>query len=194
MRTANPARDTAAWCSGSDLIGDQGKRKWEADVVLPQRLSFRRQRASGGQGHRRARGAASSGWSCGRSNGRGAHACCRSDCSGTIPNVGGRIIAPTNTSSGGSGGPTGVIGTNKKDAQDTVDNLIKNLGNAKEAPSARAFRKTGRPGGRWLAARQPSWSRRPTAGDQMPELRRRAARASPGQLASLAELLRIGLG
>lgn len=80
------------------------------------------------------------------------------DQSGTIPNVGGRINGSPNEYVVGwiKRGPTGVIGTNKKDAQDTVDTLIKDLGNAKEGAECKSFPEDHADQvADWLAARQP---------------------------------------
>ncbi|MCV7260770.1 FAD-dependent oxidoreductase [Mycobacterium shimoidei] len=51
---------------------------------------------------------------------------------GTIPNSGGRVAGRRNEYVVGwiKRGPTGVIGTNKKDAQDTVDTLLADLSSA----------------------------------------------------------------
>jgi ferredoxin--NADP+ reductase len=52
--------------------------------------------------------------------------------SGTIPNTAGRVEGSRNEYVVGwiKRGPTGVIGTNKKDSQDTVDTLLDDLGSA----------------------------------------------------------------
>src|SRR4029077_3802634 len=52
--------------------------------------------------------------------------------SGTIPHSGGRIEGSRNEYVVGwiKRGPTGVIGSNKKDSQDTVDTLVSNLSDA----------------------------------------------------------------
>lgn len=54
------------------------------------------------------------------------------DRSGTIPNSGGRVVNSRNEYVVGwiKRGPTGVIGTNKKDSQDTVDTLLADLSGA----------------------------------------------------------------
>lgn len=54
------------------------------------------------------------------------------DRSGTIPNSGGRVVNSRNEYVVGwiKRGPTGVIGTNKKDSQDTVDTLLADLSEA----------------------------------------------------------------
>ncbi|SGB57939.1 ferredoxin--NADP(+) reductase FprA [Mycobacterium tuberculosis] len=121
------------------------------------------------------------------------------DQSGTIPNVGGRINGSPNEYVVGwiKRGPTGVIGTNKKDAQDTVDTLIKNLGNAKEGAECKSFPEDHADQmADWLAARQPKLVT--SAHWQVIDAFERAAGEPHGRprvkLASLAELLRIGLG
>lgn len=55
------------------------------------------------------------------------------DTSATIPNTGGRVAGSRNEYVVGwiKRGPTGVIGTNKKDSQDTVNTLLNDLGAAK---------------------------------------------------------------
>lgn len=121
------------------------------------------------------------------------------DQSGTIPNVGGRINGSPNEYVVGwiKRGPTGVIGTNKKDAQDTVDTLIKDLGNAKEGAECKSFPEDHADQvADWLAARQPKLVT--SAHWQVIDAFERAAGEPHGRprvkLASLAELLRIGLG
>ncbi len=66
-----------------------------------------------------------------------------SDKRGVIPNEGGRVMSDGEQVPGLYAvgwikrGPSGVIGTNKKDAQDTVDNLLADLENdALPAPEA----------------------------------------------------------
>ena len=73
----------------------------------------------------------------------------------TIPNTDGRVRGSRNEYVVGwiKRGPTGIIGTNKKDSQDTVDTLVKDLAAAKELadfPDGHADRLA-----EWLAARQP---------------------------------------
>jgi ferredoxin/flavodoxin---NADP+ reductase len=55
------------------------------------------------------------------------------DISATIPNTGGRVTGSRNEYVVGwiKRGPTGVIGTNKKDSQDTVNTLLDDLGAAR---------------------------------------------------------------
>ncbi|OBJ09131.1 NADP oxidoreductase [Mycobacterium sp. 1165196.3] len=77
------------------------------------------------------------------------------DKTATIPNSGGRIEGSRNEYVVGwiKRGPTGVIGTNKKDSQDTVDTLLADLTGADELadlPDDHADRLA-----EWLASRQP---------------------------------------
>jgi ferredoxin--NADP+ reductase len=77
------------------------------------------------------------------------------DKSATIPNTGGRVEGSRNEYVVGwiKRGPTGVIGTNKKDSQDTVDTLIDDLARADELagfPDNHADKLAD-----WLASRQP---------------------------------------
>ncbi|MGO9158534.1 FAD-dependent oxidoreductase [Mycobacterium sp.] len=80
------------------------------------------------------------------------------DKSATIPNTGGRVQGSRNEYVVGwiKRGPTGVIGTNKKDSQDTVDTLLadlaasKELGGIAELPEDHADQLAD-----WLALRQP---------------------------------------
>ncbi len=77
------------------------------------------------------------------------------DKSATIPNTGGRVEGSRNEYVVGwiKRGPTGVIGTNKKDSQDTVDTLINDLRGAAELsefPDDHADKVAD-----WLASRQP---------------------------------------
>jgi ferredoxin--NADP+ reductase len=60
---------------------------------------------------------------------------------GTIPNVGGRVLGEDGTTIPGvycagwiKRGPTGVIGTNKKDATDTVERLLADAREGRLAP------------------------------------------------------------
>jgi ferredoxin/flavodoxin---NADP+ reductase len=115
--------------------------------------------------------------------------------SGTIPHTSGRIEGSRNEYVVGwiKRGPTGVIGSNKKDSQETVDTLIADLGNVELAdigpdhPVAIA---------KWLVERQPKvvtddhWKlineHEKSAGE--PHGRPRV------KLTSVADLLRIGHG
>jgi len=77
------------------------------------------------------------------------------DRTATIPHTDGRVEGHRNEYVVGwiKRGPTGVIGTNKKDSQDTVDTLIKDLSGAAETaefPDDHAARLAD-----WLASRQP---------------------------------------
>ena len=74
---------------------------------------------------------------------------------GTIPNEAGHVTGRTNDYVAGwiKRGPSGVIGTNKKDSQDTVDTLLKDLAGAAELAEftdGHAARLAD-----WLASRQP---------------------------------------
>ena len=76
------------------------------------------------------------------------------DRSATIPNTDGRVDGSRNEYVVGwiKRGPTGVIGTNKKDSQDTVDTLIEDLARANELadfPDNHADKLAD-----WLASRQ----------------------------------------
>lgn len=121
------------------------------------------------------------------------------DKSGTIPNTNGRVDGSHNEYVVGwiKRGPTGVIGTNKKDSQDTVDTLLSDLATASEGTGGKDF-----PAdhadvlAEWLAARQPKlitsehW--------QLIDRFERDAGEPHGRprvkVPSLAELLRIGHG
>ncbi|QRY54473.1 FAD-dependent oxidoreductase [Mycolicibacterium septicum] len=112
--------------------------------------------------------------------------------SGTIPHTGGRIDGSSNEYVVGwiKRGPSGVIGSNKKDSQDTVDTLLEDLraGGVDERGSD-----YGRELAEWLLEHQPAL----VTGDhwQLIDAHERAAGESVGRprvkLASVAELLRI---
>ncbi|MFN6550557.1 FAD-dependent oxidoreductase [Mycolicibacterium septicum] len=112
--------------------------------------------------------------------------------SGTIPHTGGRIDGSSNEYVVGwiKRGPSGVIGSNKKDSQDTVDTLLEDLraGGVEERGS-----EYGRELAEWLLEHQPAL----VTGDhwQLIDAHERAAGESVGRprvkLASVAELLRI---
>jgi ferredoxin/flavodoxin---NADP+ reductase len=74
--------------------------------------------------------------------------------SGTIPNSAGRVKGSRNEYVVGwiKRGPTGVIGTNKKDSQDTVDTLLEDLSGASLADFGADHADTLT---EWLASRQP---------------------------------------
>lgn len=77
--------------------------------------------------------------------------------SGTIPNTDGRIAGSRNEYVVGwiKRGPTGVIGTNKKDSQDTVDTLIDDLAGAGDHGPANFAADHADQLADWLASRQP---------------------------------------
>lgn len=112
--------------------------------------------------------------------------------SGTIPHTGGRIDGSSNEYVVGwiKRGPSGVIGSNKKDSQDTVDTLLEDLraGGVEERGS-----EYDRELAEWLLEHQPAL----VTGDhwQLIDAHERAAGESVGRprvkLASVAELLRI---
>src|SRR5271156_6712690 len=79
------------------------------------------------------------------------------DKSGTIPNTNGRVAGSRNEYVVGwiKRGPTGVIGTNKKDSHDTIDNLIGDLTGADESELADVGADHADKLADWLASRQP---------------------------------------
>ncbi|ORV92324.1 NADP oxidoreductase [Mycobacterium interjectum] len=116
--------------------------------------------------------------------------------SATIPNTDGRVQGSRNEYVVGwiKRGPTGVIGTNKKDSQDTIDTLLNDLAAAEELadfPDDHAGKLAD-----WLASRQPKLIT--SAHWEVIDRHERAAGEPHGRprvkLPSLAELLRIGHG
>lgn len=114
----------------------------------------------------------------------------------TIPNSGGRVEGSRNEYVVGwiKRGPTGVIGTNKKDSQDTVDTLLADLSAADglaDFPGDHAEKLAD-----WLASRQPKLVT--SAHWDLIDAHERAAGESYGRprvkLPSLAKLLRISHG
>lgn len=117
----------------------------------------------------------------------------------TIPNTGGRIDGSRNEYVVGwiKRGPTGVIGTNKKDSQDTVDTLLADLagggteGGLADFPDDHAERLAD-----WLASRQPKLVT--SAHWELIDAHERAAGEPHGRprvkLPSLAKLLRVSHG
>lgn len=79
------------------------------------------------------------------------------DKSATIPNTAGRVEGSRNEYVVGwiKRGPTGVIGTNKKDSQETVDTLLADLAGAKDAGRADFPDDHADVLANWLAERQP---------------------------------------
>ncbi|EID13894.1 fprA [Mycobacterium xenopi RIVM700367] len=118
--------------------------------------------------------------------------------SGTIPNTNGRVEGSRNEYVVGwiKRGPTGVIGTNKKDSQDTVDTLLADLAAARQTGLADFGDDHAVKLAEWLASRQPKlvtaehWQ----AIDQY----ERAAGEPHGRprvkLSTLEELLRVAHG
>ncbi len=118
------------------------------------------------------------------------------DKSGTIPNTGGRVEGSRNEYVVGwiKRGPTGVIGTNKKDSQDTVDTLMNDLSGADDLaqfPEDHADKLAD-----WLASRQPILVT--SAHWEIIDRHERTAGEPHGRprvkLPNLAELLRISHG
>ncbi|OBH41876.1 FAD-dependent oxidoreductase [Mycobacterium mantenii] len=114
----------------------------------------------------------------------------------TIPNSGGRVEGSRNEYVVGwiKRGPTGVIGTNKKDSQDTVDTLLADLsgaGGLADFPDDHADRLAD-----WLASRQPQLVT--SAHWELIDAHERAAGEPHGRprvkLPSLAKLLRVSHG
>jgi len=114
----------------------------------------------------------------------------------TIPNSGGRVENSRNEYVVGwiKRGPTGVIGTNKKDSQDTVDTLLADLSGADglaDFPDDHADQLAD-----WLASRQPKLVT--SAHWDLIDAHERAAGEPHGRprvkLPSLAKLLRVSHG
>lgn len=119
--------------------------------------------------------------------------------SATIPNTAGRVHGSRNEYVVGwiKRGPTGVIGTNKKDSQDTVDTLLNDLAGSKQQEALAEF-----PDDHadtladWLASRQPKVVT--SAHWEVIDRHERAAGEPHGRprvkLPSVAEMLRISHG
>ncbi|MCV7103914.1 FAD-dependent oxidoreductase [Mycobacterium palustre] len=117
----------------------------------------------------------------------------------TIPNTGGRVEGSRNEYVVGwiKRGPTGVIGTNKKDSQETVDTLLQDLAGSQrqgalpDFPDDHADKLAD-----WLASRQPKLVT--SAHWQVIDRHERAAGEPHGRprvkLPSLEELLRVSHG
>ncbi len=120
------------------------------------------------------------------------------DRTATIPNTDGRVENSRNEYVVGwiKRGPTGVIGTNKKDSQDTVDTLITDLARAEEDGLADFPQDHADKLADWLASRQPKLVT--SAHWDIIDRYERAAGEPHGRprvkLPNLAELLRIGHG
>jgi ferredoxin--NADP+ reductase len=118
------------------------------------------------------------------------------DASATIPNTDGHVHGSRNEYVVGwiKRGPTGVIGTNKKDSQDTVDTLLNDLAGAEalaEFPDDHADKLAD-----WLESRQPKVVT--SAHWEVIDRHERAAGEPHGRprvkLPSVAEMLRISHG
>ena len=117
------------------------------------------------------------------------------DMTGTIPHTDGRVVGSDNAYVVGwiKRGPSGVIGSNKKDSQDTVDTLIDDLGKAGLADVGADYADELV---EWLVSRQP----RLVTDDhwQLIDEHERSVGEPHGRprvkLTSVADLLRIGHG
>ncbi|OBB69013.1 FAD-dependent oxidoreductase [Mycobacterium sp. 852014-50255_SCH5639931] len=118
--------------------------------------------------------------------------------SATIPNTAGRVEGSRNEYVVGwiKRGPTGVIGTNKKDSQDTVDTLLADLDRAKEGGLAEFPEDHAGKLAEWLASRQPKLVT--SAHWEIIDRHERSAGEPHGRprvkLPNLAEMLRISHG
>ncbi len=135
---------------------DQGRRSRRVDRARPQRAG-RRRRPAGRQGHRGARGTARAAGGARRRLPRRAHSrVCRSTRrSGTIPHTDGRIDGSANEYVVGwiKRGPSGVIGSNKKDSQDDGQHAARGSRRARRWPTSRPI--IPRRCVEWLLSRQP---------------------------------------
>ncbi len=120
------------------------------------------------------------------------------DTSGTIPHTGGRIKGSRNEYVVGwiKRGPTGVIGTNKKDSQDTVDTVLDDLAGARDSGLADFGDDHVQTLAEWLLSCQPKLVT--DAHWELIDVFEREAGEPHGRprvkLPNLAELLRIGHG
>ncbi|BBX99706.1 FAD-dependent oxidoreductase [Mycobacterium seoulense] len=120
------------------------------------------------------------------------------DKSATIPNTAGRVEGSRNEYVVGwiKRGPTGVIGTNKKDSQETVDTLLADLDSAKGGGLAEFADDHADKLADWLASRQPKLVT--SAHWEIIDRHERAAGEPHGRprvkLPNLDELLRISHG
>ncbi|MBY0442579.1 MAG: FAD-dependent oxidoreductase [Mycobacteriaceae bacterium] len=118
--------------------------------------------------------------------------------SATIPNTNGRIAGSRNEYVVGwiKRGPTGVIGTNKKDSQDTVDTVIADVTRAEGDPRTDFPADYTNKLADWLTSRQPKLIT--SAQWQLIDRCERAAGEPHGRprvkLPNVAELLRVGHG
>jgi ferredoxin--NADP+ reductase len=121
------------------------------------------------------------------------------DKSATIPNSGGRVEGSRNEYVVGwiKRGPTGVIGTNKKDSQETVDTLLDDLAGSRQQDALADFPEDHADKlADWLASRQPKLVT--SAHWQLIDRHEREAGEPHGRprvkLPNLTELLRISHG
>ena len=120
------------------------------------------------------------------------------DKSATIPNTAGRVEGSRNEYVAGwiKRGPTGVIGTNKKDSQDTVDTLLADMNRAKEGDLAEFPDDHADKLADWLTSRQPKLVT--SAHWEIIDRHERAAGEQHGRprvkLPNLTELLRVSHG
>lgn len=117
---------------------------------------------------------------------------------GTIPHVDGKVDGSRNEYVVGwiKRGPTGVIGSNKSDSQETVNTLLANLAAAELAELAEFGDDHGESVERWMLSRQPKLVT--TDHWKLIDEHERTAGEGSGRprvkLTSVAELLRIGHG
>lgn len=118
------------------------------------------------------------------------------DRSGTIPNTNGKVAGSRNAYVVGwiKRGPTGVIGTNKKDSQETVDTLLNDLRAAGDSGLAEFGADHADQLATWLAARRPQLVT--AAHWKLIDAYERKAGQSCGRprvkLSTIAEMLRVG--
>ena len=172
----------------------KGDGPGRGDCAGQQRVGHRRGRTRGRQGHRRTRGTARAvGDPRGRLPRGATPGLPFDEKSGTIPHTDGRIDGSRNEYVVGwiKRGPSGVIGSNKKDSAATVDTLLADLA---AAPAREVGADYSDELVEWLVSRQPAlvtddhW--------QLIDAHERAAGEPTGRprvkLTTVAELLRVG--